>query len=327
MVKRGHMKKIILALILSGVFAVVIASIDSLTGSRLGPTLSNTPGIQYWGRFAGPLGHPNKLGYFLVISSILSLAMLRETNGKVRKFFWIVVFLLQVYGIYLSGSVTAFVGFILAFTALIFASFKKRTAPIKVFSGLMVVALIVISLGILSGNSTVLNVFQTLWDNIDRSINRVQLSTANSRMVIYQEALEEISESPFIGIGFDQISTSGTTNRLLDVHNVFIQIWYVGGILAFIGLLGIYVWQGISAIRILLQNHLGIHPHHVAALAAVALSVILMDQFQDALYQREKWLIFGLFSVYVWMTGKGVKEMLQNRRKAQIPVRAKGFQQ
>jgi O-antigen ligase len=307
MVKRGHLKKIVFALILSGVFAAGVASIDSLTGSTLGATLSNTPGVQFWGRFAGPLGHPNKLGYFLVITSILTLPFIRETKAKGLRILYAGMFLLQIYGIYLSGSVTAFIGFVLAFTALIFASFKKRTAPIKVFSGLIVIILIVTSMGILSGNSSVLRVFQTVWDNIDRSINRVQLSTANSRMVIYQEALEKISESPFVGVGFDQISTSGITNRLLDVHNVFIQIWYVGGLLAFIGLLGLYVWLGISAVKILLQNHLDIHPYLVTALASVTAAVILMDQFQDALYQREKWLVFGLFAAYLWSIKRRAK--------------------
>jgi O-antigen ligase len=300
MVKRGHMKKIVFALILSGVFAAGIASIDSLTGSRLGATLSNAPGVQFWGRYAGPLGHPNKLGYFLVITSILTLPIIRENKAKGLRILYAGLFLLQVFGIYLSGSVTAFIGFILAFIALIFASFKKRTAPIKVFTGLIVIILVVTSMGILSGNSSVLRVFQTVWDNIDRSINRVQLSTANSRMVIYQEALKKISESPFIGVGFDQISTSGITNRLLDVHNVFIQIWYVGGLLAFIGLLGLYIWLGISVVKILLQSHLDSHPQLITALASVTAAVILMDQFQDALYQREKWLVFGLFSVYLW---------------------------
>jgi hypothetical protein len=34
--------------------------------------------------------------------------------------------------------------------------------------------------------------------------------------------------------------------------------------------------------------------------AATALSIILMDQFQDAVYQREKWLVFGILAAWYW---------------------------
>ena len=307
MVKRGHLKKIVLAFILSGVFAAVVTSIDSITGFRLGPILSNTPDIQLWGRYAGPLGHPNKLGYFLVITSLLTLPVIQEAQKNRYKLLWILLFILQVYGIYLSGSVTAFVGFIFGFFAFLLASIKKRTAPIKIFSGLVIIILLITTVSILSGNSTVLGIFESMWDNIDKSLHRVQLSTADSRINSYREALEYISDSPFIGIGTDQISTSGTINRLLDVHNVFIQTWYVGGLLSLLGLLGIYIWVGFSALKTYLSFHLGQIPLFLIGLASTALAIILMDQFQDALYQREKWLAFGLFSVYIWSKKGGTK--------------------
>lgn len=307
MVKRGQIKRILYALILSGIIAATIASIDYLTGSRLGPLLSNTPSAQFWGRYAGPLGHPNKLGFFLVITSILTLPVIRDAKNRFGKIIWLILFLLQVFGIYLSGSVTAFIGFVFAFMAYLFASIKKRTAPIKVFSGLVIITLVLSFGSILSGNSTMVGFFESIWDKIDQSINRVQMSTANSRMVVYREALENISKSPIVGVGFDQISTSGTTNRLLDVHNVFIQTWYVGGLLAFIGLCSLYLWIGFSALKTLLDFHLGNHPTYAVGLASVALAIMLMDQFQNALYQREKWLVIGLFSAYIWMTKKAVK--------------------
>ena len=307
MVKRGKIKKIVFALILSGVFATTIACIDYATGSRLGPFLSNTPSIQFWGRFAGPLGHPNKLGFFLVITSILSLYFLKEAIRSWAKILWVVLFLLQVFGIYLSGSVTAFIGVICGLLAIMLASVKKRTAPVKVFSVLLVITLVLTMGSILSGNSTALQLFENIWDNIDRSINRVQLSTASSRMVVYMEALETISDSPIIGVGFDQVSTSGNTNRLLDIHNVFIQTWYVGGLIALLGFIGIYVWLGFHAIKTLLTSPQGVDLTLIKNLACITLAIILMDQFQDALYQREKWLAFGLFSVYLWSTNRRPK--------------------
>lgn len=40
-------------------------------------------------------------------------------------------------------------------------------------------------------------------------------------------------------------------------------------------------------------------------LAASALAFVLMDQFQDAIYQREKWLVAGLLLGAVWVSKPG----------------------
>jgi O-antigen ligase len=92
------------------------------------------------------------------------------------------------------------------------------------------------------------------------------------------------------------------SDLVLDIHNVFIQIWYVGGLLAFAGFVGVYIWLGYWALRTLLNSQLLFKQKYVTTLASIVLAVILMDQFQDAIYQREKWLIFGLFAAIIWNT-------------------------
>ncbi|MCD4673662.1 MAG: hypothetical protein K8R77_13445, partial [Anaerolineaceae bacterium] len=81
MAKRGYTRLILQAFILSGLFTASIALIDFFFGSRIGPQLSATPNVHLWYRYAGTLGHPNKFGYFVTLTSILSL----ETWWNIQK--------------------------------------------------------------------------------------------------------------------------------------------------------------------------------------------------------------------------------------------------
>jgi hypothetical protein len=108
MVRRGQTTTIVLAFIASGLLTTSIILVDYFTGSRLGPALSGTPNIQLWGRFAGTLGHPNKLGYFLVLTTLLSVGQLLNVNSTRSVPFRLCGGLLPyTFGIYLSGSMTA----------------------------------------------------------------------------------------------------------------------------------------------------------------------------------------------------------------------------
>ena len=65
-----------------GLFAASVTVIDYAFGTQVGNTLSGTLGRSFWGRYAGPLGHPNKLGYYLVLTSTLSLQMVGGEKSK-----------------------------------------------------------------------------------------------------------------------------------------------------------------------------------------------------------------------------------------------------
>jgi O-antigen ligase len=304
MVRRGKTDRIVLAFILSGVFAAGVAGVDYLTGSRLGPSLSGTPEIQLWGRFAGSLGHPNKLGYFLVLTTLLSLGRLpdlKPARGAVLShLIWYLLIAIQLFGIYLSGSLTAFLGLLAGVVILIFSSravFDRMKRSFWVITGGTVLALVVV----LTANAVPAQGFANT--TVYQAINRVQSSTAASRLEVYVQAWDQIIQNPWFGVGYDQISTSGVSaaSRYLDfsVHNTLLQIWYTGGLFAFIGWLSVYIAIAWMALGILRSKHYALSPL-ILSLAAAALAVLLMDQFQDAIYQREKWLVIGLLAGVAW---------------------------
>ncbi len=305
MVRRGKTNQIVLAFVLSGVFAAGIAVIDYLTGSRLGPTLSATPAIQLWGRFAGPLGHPNKQGYYLVLTTLLSVGQvlgIKLTRERILShLFWDALIAIQLFGIYLSGSMTAFLGLLLGVAVLVFSSTAIFNRVARAFSLVAGGAVLVVAAGLIVN----LVPTQDFGNNaVYQAFNRVQSTTAGSRLEVYAQAWNTIIRDPWFGVGYDQISTSGVSSasRYLDfsVHNALLQIWYTGGLFAFIGWLAIYVMVAWMALRVIRRGQYFALSPIVMSLAAAALAVILMDQFQDAIYEREKWLVIGLLAGVAW---------------------------
>lgn len=308
MVKRGKARVIMRAFILSGVLAASVAIVDFFAGTRFGPILSGTPGVQFWGRYAGTLGHPNKFGYFLVITSILSLAELMDDQSKrspfITRLFWGFLFSLQIFGLYLSGSVAAYLGILLGLVALFLSSrlFLRRT--LKFMIPILYALTLVFVFVMIFGTNTLANPTVFGSSLITRGIGRVESTTARSRWVIYIEALEQIVNNPLVGVGYDQISTSGIgfDNRELSgtVHNLLLQIWYVGGLFAFLGWLVIYFSIGWEAISVLHWGERRAMTPIILGIAAAVVAVLLMDLFQDAIYQREKWLVVGLLVTTAW---------------------------
>lgn len=306
MIRRGKTKEIVLAIIISGAFSASVAIIDFFTGSKIGLLLSGTPNAQYWGRYAGTLGHPNKFGYFLVITSILSLTFLLDSKKVFLKTILLFLLFVQIFGIYLSGSVTAYIGFVSAVLLILITNPTLRSKIPKNSTKQIVGMFVLILAGILLSISNA-NVFDSVISFITKNIMRVQTTTAYSRMHVYKQALNMIFQSPLIGIGYDQVSTSGLGfDKRLDVHNVLLQTWFVGGLWSFIGLFCIYCKLGWNSLFFLRNYKKNNYPTILIGLAATTLAIIIMDQFQDAIYQREKWLIFGIFSVYVWMEKKAI---------------------
>ena len=308
MVRRGKTTPILLAFILSGVFTAGVALVDYWSGSRYGVTLSGMRNVFIIERYFGALGHPNKQGYFLVLTTLLSLGQLLAQKpirmAFISHLIWYVLIAIQLFGIYLSGSLTAYLGLFLG--VIVFALSSKymffkaaRIVGVAIGAGAFLV------LFNLLFNLTIFGRMPNLKDtSLVKAFNRVQTITAQTRLDGYDQAWVKIIQNPWLGVGYDQISTSGASveERLLDksVHNLLLQIWYTGGVFAFLGWLSIYVSIGWMALTTISRwKKYGFSPM-LLALAAVAAAFLLMDQFQDAIYQREKWLVIGLLAGFSW---------------------------
>ena len=252
MVRRGKAKEIIIAFVLSGLFTSMIAIVDYLTGSNFGPIFSGMPDVHFFGRYAGTLGHPNKFGCFLVLTTLVSVGYLLNIKKQrkttiIYRTVWCLLVSVQIFGIFLSNSMTAFLGLLLGVVVYIFRNILFTFTKMKISKRILQSIIVVFVAGML------LILFLSLskpnfWDNATNGIlqawDRVTTDTAESRLVIYKLAGERILQNPLVGVGYDQISTSGSglVQSLLGfgVHNVLLQSWYIGGVFAFIGLIAIY---------------------------------------------------------------------------------------
>ena len=303
MIRRGHIGGIAAAFIVSGTFAASVALVDYLAGTQFGATLSGEAARQLWGRYAGPLGHPNKLGYFLVLTAALTLPMALSTQRRLVALVLAGSLWVQVAGIYLSGSVTAYLGLVLTVVVMLVASgaWRRRLAGLAA-SALLLLALVSYMVG-----SNPARGLQTIAASIRGDADRVSTITYDARLNLYRLAASRIWENPFVGAGFDQFSTSGLGDayRLLPgtVHNVFLQGLYSGGLLVLLGWLVFYFYLVHAAVKTLIKARE--LQALLVGLAASAFALVLMDQFQDAIYQREKWLVAGLLLGAVWVSKPG----------------------
>lgn len=293
MIRRKCASKVVAAFIVSGVFSAGIALLDTVTGAEFSIGFSGPTAIITTGRAIGTLGHPNKFGFFLVLTATLSLFNWSIAKKGIEGISLMILWGIQIIGIYLSGSVTAYLGLILSHTFLFVVSRRIRHRALLVIPFALVAGIVGI---LLSGPDPFGNVANFI-EGVSRNLERVSSITASIRMDTYRAALSAIAENPFLGFGYDQLSTSGliSTSRLLPatIHNVFLQVLYCGGILGLFWIIIVYVYLSIQVFKAILDKR-GVSGF-IIGLAAAVLAVLLMDQFQDAIYQREKWLIIGLF--------------------------------
>ncbi len=308
MVKRGKTELIITVFITSGAFSSIIAAIDFFTGTNYGPILSGAPQNQFGGRYAGPEYHPNALGYFLVLTTLLTvykLLIARESKKNAGYIFIVLISLFfQGLGIYLSGSVAAYLGLLFGLVSLVYANVSSRIRKAIIFSGyLLVIAVLLIGIIWISDiNITLLGIPES--SLIGKGINRVINSTARSRIDLYNLSIDYIVQSPLIGAGFDQSASSvvPVETRLLpgSIHNTFLQSWYMGGLFAFLGWLIVHFYIGkIAVVNLFRQSNN--QYILINALSAACIAILFMDLTTNAITQREKWLVVGLLVSCTWM--------------------------
>ncbi len=307
MVRRGKTEQILTVFIISGVFTSLIAVVDYAFGTNYGQITSNTPNIIYIGRYAGSLGYPNKFGYFLVITSLMTgyklLKYWKEKQSWPAIIIIIAAILLQIAGVYLSGSIAAYLGLLMGiFCTVYFITPRHFRLATRILFFLMI--LVMLSIGIIGIHNVFGPQLEISNDSlIGVGINRVINITAGARIDLYIQAWDFIEDNPFAGAGFDQNASSTLQDMekyfVGSIHNPYIQMWYMGGLFAFLGWLALSIALGVLAIIDLQRQKKNNNILHVL-LAATIIAILFMDLSTNAIYQREKWLVVGLFVGHYW---------------------------
>ncbi len=193
----------------------------------------------------------NVLLAFCIYILIFFLFTLKE--NKLFKFISIIFIITMTINLFITGGRAGQVGFFVLFTLAIFQFFKIN---IKSF----ILVLIILPLIFISAYNfskifkTRINAAITDIKNIKHNPN----SSVGLRIIFAKNSIELIKNHPFgVGVGdfpteYEKINKKNTPNAKSTVqpHNMYLFVWASSGIIAFLGLLGIFILQIIVAFKI-----------------------------------------------------------------------------
>jgi len=228
-------------LILSGVILSLIALWQKLSGA----TTPNERSLSIWQWDTG--ASPNYLSMYLAPIGVLAFCQLKSQKNKL----WILGFgfLIIVCGIVVSGSRA---GLLSAGAGILFFILQKYSIfynlKSKFFKNVVwcLCLLLIVSAIYFAGRP-----------NLSASPNSSRVSSSNNiRWEIWRVAIKEILPSHWLfGVGFGNFQnhfttlTQGRVNfpeyispRALTPHNLYLHIWFSGGIIMLIGFLSLF-WQ------------------------------------------------------------------------------------
>jgi hypothetical protein len=133
---------------------------------------------------------------------------------------------------------------------------------------------------------------------ITASFDRVVTTTAVSRWDDYILGFNYIAGDPIVGAGMDQSGTGGLDSSQLitaiAIHNTLLQSWVAGGMLTFIGTFIIYLNVVKVSLHALVTAFSTKTFSLLVGLSASSIGFVFIDMTSSNIYQRIKWLVFGL---------------------------------
>jgi hypothetical protein len=316
MARKGNPEWIVTALIASGLMTSFAGLYDFSVGykftNEMLMNLGSVPLKDSWDRYSGLLGHPNEQAMFL--SVVFPLAFSRFLNSfnkrlldTVFQFFIIVILLLA---LFLTGSVSGYISvmfssvicFLLFFhTAVKTDEFFRNVASRFLMGLFLLTVLLMAAFNSNAGNRFIQSELiqqSPVSEFITASFDRVVTTTAVSRWDDYILGFNYIAGDPIVGAGMDQSGTGGLDSSQLitaiAIHNTLLQSWVAGGMLTFIGTFIIYLNVVKVSLHALVTAFSTKTFSLLVGLSASSIGFVFIDMTSSNIYQRIKWLVFGL---------------------------------
>jgi O-antigen ligase/predicted negative regulator of RcsB-dependent stress response len=198
------------------------------------------------------LGNPN----FSAMYSVVGLPLIVALWGVVKRFkekaYYAICGFLVIWAVILfssRGALLALYGELAVFVVLILLFKLSRTILYYLGAALLIATLLLVPFFLTSRPDTAHNLLN------------LSEQTANTRVLLWNEARRVIAERPLTGtgpgnffLGFRQTDNLAVANseKFDDAHNLFLQIAATAGLpqlLFFLGLLGLAIWYGLAELR------------------------------------------------------------------------------
>jgi len=229
----------------------------------------------------------NTLGGVTVFSIIWTLTYLTNTGNR-RKLWLGLVLLLMILALVFSFSRGAWLG---AIGAMISYGFWEKKARLKVAIALFIAGIVLLSL-------------PSLRDRL-ASIANLSHPLTRERIYIWKATWEMIKAHPLLGIGMDNYSIvyekymleGAEISHPSSAHNIFLNIWVEGGLLALFSFTGIVVITFVKGFR-LIRSFSGLARAVAIASFSALLGILIHNQVDCTLYSMHVgpvfWLLVGM---------------------------------
>lgn len=247
------------------------------------------------GRYGGPLGHPNTLGYVTALGFGLCLhyaTSARTLLGRLAAVFGLV---LHASAALVSGSRSALIAITIGW--LIITALAPRRMIGRLLGLPVVCALAIWGISSAPIVRAVLPVNPAA--RLAASLSgTVEFAADQSRKADLEAARDLIERDPFTGYGMDNVGTELAPTVGFTLHNTVLQSWMAGGLLAAVGAIWLY-----GATLLLCWRAIRLRHPLAPGLVAAAVAFILMDLVQPHIYARFKWLTAALLAAAVREAG------------------------
>ena len=244
-----------------------------------------------YGRPPGLTPHPNHLALVSVLAIGPAIALTGSSTG-IRRVAGAIACLLLTAAVIVSGSRAGALAYVFVLLAL-FGLSRRADAARGLFGARAVVAAFALAGGVAVYLAFVHVISLPTANAVDRLLGRVpSVAESNAaRQQVLDESLARVREHPFTGEGFE---------HALEAHNVFLQLWSSGGVLALAGF-GLIV---AATMRPLWPSRLAAlrrdEPELVPLLVGFGagfIGFLVAGLFNNALWDRYIWLTPAVLAV------------------------------
>lgn len=176
-----------------------------------------------------------------IMGVALSLFLTTQASNLKNKFFPFIALLINILGVFISGSRTGFLVSTMILAGYIYFLLSKKIKNIytKLLVNIIFITTILMSLlsftSIISSFTRLISPYNSNFS--EKLMSLTQLENADQfRQQMYANGIENISNSPFIGMGIGNYAQS-SSGIGMAMHNFYLSIWLEIGLLGLISML------------------------------------------------------------------------------------------
>lgn len=237
-------------------------------------------------RFAATFSNPNYFSYFLEITMLFAIALYYHI-WKASSRMWISVsFVLSLTCLFLTGSRTGFLAFLVGIT--IFCLLMSEKVILSVVFGALTIVLV--ATAVFPEKSVM--IFSDIIPRPETFLLEIKY-----RFMLWDVALKQIIRNPFLGTGIGTYKflvprdAPSVLKSAIHSHNIFINFWLETGVFGFASFIWIFIRVISRAIKVLKTSN--VRPYLSAGIAMIAVTAVhgIMDA---PLVSSQNISLFGL---------------------------------